>query len=127
MTKINNFVNNVKNTHINFKHFVKYPASNLIIEICNLLLTENFIRGYFIEKNNKKNLAVVVLLKYNMNKKVFSQIFTKTKRSRLNELKKNSKFMNGFGIEVISTIKGITTNSKSLKLNLGGQKILQLF
>lgn len=125
MNKINNFVNNIKNNHNNFKHFVKYPASNLIIEICNLFLTENFIRGYFIEQNSAK--ALVILLKYNMNKKVFSQIFTKVKRSRLDLLKKNSKSVNGLGIEVISTIKGVTTNSKTIKLKLGGQKILQLF
>lgn len=125
MRKINNFISNIKNNQTNFKHFVKYPVSNLILEICNLFLTENLIRGFFIEKKTKTQL--VILLRYNMNKRIFSQVLSNVKRFSLKELKKNSKFTNGLGIEIISTTKGLTTNSKSLKLKLGGQKILQLF
>lgn len=124
MNNVANFISNVKNNHANFKHFVKYPASNLILEICNLFLIENLIRGFFVEKNNKKLL--VILLRYNMNKKLFSQIVCTLKRLKLKDLKKNSNFINGLGIEIISTIKGLTNNPKALKLKLGGQKILQL-
>jgi small subunit ribosomal protein S8 len=125
MRKINKFISNIKNNQTNFKHFVKYPVSNLILEICNLFLTENLIRGFFIEKKTETQL--VILLRYNMNKRIFSQVLSNVKRFSLKELKKNSKFINGLGIEIISTTKGLTTNSKSLKLKLGGQKILQLF
>lgn len=125
MAKINKFICNVKNNQLSFKHFVKYPVSNLILEICNLLLTENLIRGFFIDKDNKK--VLIILLRYNMNKIIFSQLFYTFKTSKLKDLKNNSKFINGLGTSIISTSKGLNTSSKSLKLKLGGQKILQLF
>ena len=124
MSKLKNFLTNIKNNHSNFKHFVKYPASSLVLEICNVFLAENFIRGYFIEETNKKN--IVILLRYNMNKKVFSQIINKPHRFKLKNFKNNFRFNNGLGTEIISTVKGINTSNKLVKLNLGGQKIIQL-
>jgi ribosomal protein S8 len=62
-----------------------------------------------------------------MNKKVFSQIINKPCRFKFKNFKNNFKFNNGLGTEIISTVKGVNTSNKLGRLNLGGQKIIQLY
>jgi ribosomal protein S8 len=128
MHNLSHFITNIKNHHIKFKHVLKYPASKLIITLCTLLLKERLIRGYFFEKKNSKTF-IVIMLRYTMNKNVFHKILFvyKHKRSKLKQLQKNSKYLNGLGKEIIFTSKGITFTSIALKLHLGGQNVLQIY
>ena len=68
MSILANFSNILNNGQHKYKHFVKYPASKLILDILTLLFQENLIRGFYIKKIKTEDFAII-LLKYGFNKK----------------------------------------------------------
>lgn len=125
MNTIANLSNAINIGQHKYKHFVKYPASKLIIDVTSLLFQENLIRGFFIEKSNTKYF-VIVLLKYGSNKKTFQKISFIHKTASYKKHKKTQKCQNGLGLYIISTSKGIMTNYKSSKLKLGGILLMKI-
>lgn len=115
------FSNILNNGQRKYKHFVKYPASKLVLDILTLLFQENLIRGFFIKKIKTEDF-VIVLLKYGFDKKLcFTPIRTCTKTN-----KNIYKHQNGLGLHIKSTSKGIMTNYTSSKLKLGGILLMKI-
>ena len=102
---------------------VSMPASKTKTEIARILKDEGFIADYKI-RNDKPQKALVLTLKYT-NKK--ERVITGLKRiskpglrvyTKSNEV---PKVLNGFGIAIISTSKGIMTDKEARKESLGGE------
>ena len=102
---------------------VAMPASKTKTEIARILKDEGFIADYKI-RNDKPQKTLVLTLKYT-NKK--ERVITGLKRiskpglrvySSANEV---PKVLNGFGIAIISTSKGIMTDKEARKEALGGE------
>lgn len=102
---------------------VEVPASNLKIEIAKILKEEGFINDYKIKKNNVQN-KIVMNLKYTENK---VRVITGLKRISKPGLRvyvkaeEVPKVLNGLGIAIISTSKGVMTDKKARELSLGGE------
>ncbi|YP_001874771.1 ribosomal protein S8 (mitochondrion) [Hemiselmis andersenii] len=121
MSILANFSNILNNGQHKYKHFVKYPASKLILDILTLLFQENLIRGFYIKKIKTEDFAII-LLKYGFNKKTS---FIPTVASYITN-KTIYKHQNGLGLLVLSTSKGIMTNYTSSKLKLGGILLMKI-
>lgn len=102
---------------------VEVPASNLKIEIAKILKEEGFVNDYKIKKNNVQNI-IVINLKYTENK---VRVITGLKRISKPGLRvyvkaeEVPKVLNGLGIAIISTSKGVMTDKKARELSLGGE------
>ena len=102
---------------------VEVPASNLKIEIAKILKEEGFVNDYKIKKNNVQNI-IVLNLKYTENK---VRVITGLKRISKPGLRvyvkadEVPKVLNGLGIAIISTSKGVMTDKKARELSLGGE------
>ena len=101
---------------------VEIPASKLKIELVKLLKEEGFISNYEVKENG--NFKVIdVELKYNGTKPVITGL----KRVSTPGLRTYSKAKNlprvfdGLGIAVVSTSKGLLTDKKARKENIGGE------
>ena len=108
---------------------VQVPASNIKKEIARILKDEGFINDYLITKDNAQG-TILLKLKY-----------TNKKESAITGLKRISKpglrvyakceeipkVLNGLGIAIISTSKGIMTDKEARKENLGGEVLAYIW
>ena len=102
---------------------VEVPASNLKIEIAKILKEEGFVNDYKIKKNNVQNI-IVINLKYTENKVRVITGLKKISKPGLRVYVKADevpKVLNGLGIAIISTSKGVMTVKKARELSLGGE------
>ncbi|MCK5374285.1 MAG: 30S ribosomal protein S8 [Alphaproteobacteria bacterium] len=111
------------------KEIVECPFSKLHENVCNVLKDEGFIRGYEIEDtgNNKKTLAIQ--LKYSEGRGVIRQIDRVSKPGRrvYSGVKAMPRFLNGLGILVVSTPRGVMAEHKARAANVGGEVLCQVF
>ena len=103
--------------------------SNVFWKILEILKTEGYINNFKIEnlKNNKKNLKVD--LKYFDGLPVIKEIKRISKPGRRVYSRANSipKVMNGLGLAILSTPKGVMSDTEARKQNVGGEIICRVF
>lgn len=101
------------------------PASNIKKEIARILLEEGYIKGYDVIEDGKQGL-IRMQLKYGKNgEKVITGIKKISKPGMRVYADRNNvpKVLNGIGISVISTSKGIVTDKQARELGVGGEVI----
>lgn len=112
----------IRNANQNRFESVKMPSSKVKVEIAKVLLEEGFIKAFNIEGDVKKELTIT--LKYSATgERVISglkRISTPGLRVTL-PCEELPRVLNGLGIVVISTSKGIMTDAKARKLGIGGE------
>jgi small subunit ribosomal protein S8 len=110
------------------KEFVNVKSSNMKIEIVKILKDNKYVSNFKIIRDNKQNIIRVFLL-YKNGKSVITHISRISKPSlRLYRKNKNiKKVLNGFGLGIYSTPKGIITDLKAKELNVGGEFICQVW
>ena len=102
---------------------VSMPSSNLKAEIAKLLLEEGYIENYEVSGEVKKELTIT--LKYVENERVISGLkrISKPGLRVQASVEKLPKVLNGLGIAIISTSKGLMTDAKARELNVGGEVV----
>ena len=101
---------------------VEIPASNMKKAIADILVNEGYIKGYQIIDDNKQGI-IKVTLKYVGKQKAITGLKRVSKpglRVYAN-CEDMPKVMNGLGIAIVSTSKGIMTDKKARKENVGGE------
>lgn len=101
---------------------VDMPASKLKKEILELLKAEGYIIGYKVVKGDVQD-TLRVTLKYLNNERVVKGL-KRISKPGLRVYAKNSeipKVLNGLGIAIISTSKGIMTDREARKQKSGGE------
>ena len=101
---------------------VEIPASNMKKAIADILVNEGYIKGYQIIDDNKQGI-IKVTLKYVGKQKAITGLKRVSKpglRVYAN-CEDMPKVMNGLGIAIVSTSKGVMTDKKARKENVGGE------
>lgn len=109
---------------------VLVPSSKLKLEIVKILKNEGFINDYYLEDEKAKVTNLVIKLKYgSKNEKIISGIKKISKPSlRVYVDSKNIPCVfKGAGIAIISTSKGLMTDSEARKLHIGGEVIAYIW
>ena len=110
----------------NAKHeTVDVPASNMKRAIADILLAEGYIKGYQIIEDGKQGV-IRITLKYTKGKGKVIQGLRRVSKPGLriySNCEDMPKVMNGLGIAIISTSKGIMTDKQARKANVGGEVI----
>ncbi len=104
---------------------VDIPASNIKKEIARILLEEGFIKGYDVIEDAKQGIIRAQLKYGKNNEKVITGIKRISKPGMRVYAAKHEipKVLNGLGISIISTSKGIITDKQSRKEGVGGEVI----
>lgn len=105
------------------KHIcVDVPASNVKKAIAEILLEEGYIKNYQIIEDGKQDI-IRIALKYNGKERAISGIKrVSTPGLRIYKSKDElPKVLRGLGIAIVSTSKGIMTDKKARKENVGGE------
>ena len=107
---------------------VSVPASNLKIELARILKEEGFIKGYKVVKDDAQG-SIVITLKYVNKERVITGL-KRISKPGLRVYAKSSeipKVLNGLGIAIISTSKGVMTDKEARKQNLGGEVLAYIW
>ena len=108
---------------------VPVPASKLKVELARILKEEGFIKDYkVVGEDAQKN--ILLTLKYgNKKEKVITGLKRISKPGLRVYVKSDEvpKVLNGLGIAIISTSKGIMTDKQARKENLGGEVLAYIW
>ena len=102
---------------------VDIPASNLKKSIAQILLEEGYIKNYQIVEDGKQGI-IRVTLKYATGKQNVIHGLRRVSKPGLriySNCEDMPKVMNGLGIAIVSTSKGVMTDKKARQANVGGE------
>lgn len=105
---------------------VVVPSSKMKVEIARILKEEGFINDYKVEGENAKEKTITINLKYGPdNQKIISGLKRISKPGLKVYAKGNAvpRVLNGLGIAIISTSKGLMTDRDARKAHLGGEVV----
>ena len=107
---------------------VDIPQSNLKKSIAKILLDEGYIEKYELVEGNTQGI-IRVTLKYSGKKHVISGIKRISKPGLRTYADKASlpRVLNGLGIAIISTSKGVMTDKEARKLGVGGEVLAYIW
>lgn len=119
----------IRNANVVKHEVVEVPSSNIKKAIVNIMLQEGYINN--IEEYNDGSVPMLRLsMKYGKNK---TRVITGLRRISKPGLRvycrkdETPKVLNGLGIAVISTSKGIVADKEARKLGLGGEVICYIW
>ena len=102
---------------------VDIPASNLKKSIAEILLSEGYIKSYQIIEDGKQGI-IRVTLKYEAGKQRVIRGLRRVSKPGLriySSCEDMPRVMNGLGIAIISTSKGIMTDKQARAAHIGGE------
>ena len=108
---------------------VEMPASNLKVELAKLLKEEGYISDYEVKEVGKFKVLNVVL-KYDLqNNPVITNLqrVSKPGLRTYSKAKKLPQVLGGMGIAVVSTSKGLLTDRRARKENVGGEVVCYIW
>ena len=119
----------IRNALIVKHETVEVPVSNMKLAIADILVNEGYIRSYTVNEEGVEKM-MTINLKYGPNR---TRVITGLKRIskpglRVYARKDNiPKVLNGLGIAIISTSKGIMTDREARKNGVGGEVLAYIW
>lgn len=104
---------------------VDIPASKIKIQIARILKDEGYIKNFKVIKDNRQGLLRLYLKFDEKNQQVLSSIQRVSRPSRRTYAKKDAipKVLNGLGLSILTTSKGVMTERDARKQGVGGEII----
>ena len=116
---------------IQAKHrVVEVPASNLKKDITKILFDQGYILNYKFEVDGAQG-TIKIALKYNPQTKVNAiKSLTRVSKPGMRKYtgyREMPRVINGLGIAIISTSKGVMTNKAAADLKIGGEVLCYVY
>lgn len=130
MDTVSDYLTRVRNAIKANHRIVEIPASNLKKEITKILLDKGYILSYKFEDNKTQGI-IKIALKYNPVTKLsaiknIERISTPGLRQYANS-QNLPRVLNGLGIAIISTSKGVMTDKEARTQNVGGEVLCYVY
>jgi small subunit ribosomal protein S8 len=121
---IADFLTRLRNAMSAQHKVVEIPASNIKKDIARILFEKGYILNYKFEEDNKQGI-IKMALKYNPSTKVPAikkiERISKPGLRKYADSKSLPRVLNGLGIAIISTSKGVITDKEARTLKVGGE------
>ena len=126
---IGDMLSRIRNGQMRSLSKIDIPYSNFRFKILEVLKKEGYIINYKLTDNKVTNKTIVVDLKYYEGQPVIKEIKRVSKPGRRVYSRAISipKVKNGLGLAILSTSKGVMSDSEAIKNNLGGEIICRVF
>lgn len=111
------------------KAVVTSPASNLRMNVLEVLKREGFIRGFSKSEIRAGISELSIELKYHEGKPVITEISRVSKPGRrvYSKIADLPRVANGLGIAILSTPRGVMSDAEARAANVGGEVLCQVF
>jgi small subunit ribosomal protein S8 len=108
---------------------VTMPASRLRANVLDVLQREGYIRGYLEEELRGGIKELRVELKYDNGKPVIREVHRVSTPGRriYSKIADLPKVYNGLGISILSTPRGVMSDSEARTANVGGEVLCKVF
>ncbi len=127
---IADYLTRLRNAALARHRMVEVPASKLKKEITKILFDKGYILNYKFEDNGPKS-TIKIALKYDANtKRPAIQVLERVSKPGLRKYKgagELPRVLNGLGIAVLSTSKGVMTDKEARNLNVGGEVLCYIY
>ena len=128
---IADFLTRIRNANDAGHKVVNIPASNLKKEITKILYDQGYILSYKYEDTINHQGNIKIALKYDKLTKqpVIKQIqrISKPGLRKYSSAYSHPRILNGLGISIVSTSKGVMTGKQAEKINAGGELICYVY
>ena len=126
---IGDMFSRIRNGQMRSLQSVNIPASKFRSKILEILKTEGYISSFFLESSENNKKVIKVNLKYFEGTPVIKEIKRISKPGRRVYSRATSipKVMNGLGLAILSTPKGVMSDAEARKNNVGGEIICRVF
>jgi small subunit ribosomal protein S8 len=127
---IADFLTRIRNASSAGLKMVEIPGSNVKRAMTHILFDQGYITNYKFEDDEKQGV-IKIALKYNPSTKV--PAITKLQRASRPGLRKYSsatempRVLNGLGIAIVSTSKGVITDKEARRENVGGEVLCYVY
>jgi small subunit ribosomal protein S8 len=125
---IADFLTRIRNAVKADKRRLDIPSSNLKVNIARVMKEQKFIQDFEVIEDNKQN-TLRVFLKYTNGNPAISGLKKISKPGLRQYVDADSipRVLNGYGIAVISTSKGVLTDKQARRENVGGEIICHIW
>lgn len=128
---IADYLTRIRNAQMANHRIVEIPASNLKKRITEILYTEGYILKYKYENTANKQGVIKIALKYDQQTGLpVIQKLTRVSKPGLRKFSRSTdlpRVINGLGIAIISTSKGVITDKTARKENVGGEVLCYIY
>lgn len=127
---IADYLTRIRNANAARLKMVEIPSSNVKRAITTILFDQGYIANYKFEEDDKQG-TIKIALKYNQSTKV--PAITKIERASRPGLRKYSgagempRVLNGLGIAIVSTSRGVITDKEARRENVGGEVLCYVY
>ena len=126
---IADFLTRIRNAISANKRWVDIPSSNIKKRIAFVLKEEKYIKDFFFI-NDRDFITIRIFLKYDINgKSVIEKISRCSRPGQRIYVGSNEipRVLDGLGISVLSTSKGVLSNKSAVQLGVGGELLCEVF
>jgi|TARA_B110000914_G_scaffold128437_1_gene112139 small subunit ribosomal protein S8 len=126
---IADFLTRVRNAQKAGHKIVDIPASNMKKSITEILFDKGYILSYKFEDEVNHQGNIKIALKYNSKNPAIKKLIRVSKPGLRKYTNTDTipRVINGLGIAIISTSKGVITDKEARKLNVGGEVICHIY
>ena len=127
---IADYLTRIRNAYLAGKKVVEIPSSNMKVAITKILCEKGYILSYKVVEGTPAS-TIKIALKYHPETKAaaiknISRVSTPGLR-RYADVKNMPRVLNGLGIAILSTSKGVITDKEAKELNVGGEVICYVY
>lgn len=130
MDPIADFLTNIRNAIKANHRILEVPSSNIKKEITRVLHEKGYIQNYKFNDDSKRG-TIKIALKYNPDTKISAiQNIERVSKPGLryySSAKNLPRVLNGLGIAILSTNKGVMTDKEARNENLGGEVLCYVY
>ena len=124
------FLTRIRNGLSTHKRWVDVPSSNLKKRIALILKQEKYIEDFFfiVDENNRETIRI--FLKYDYQGNPAIDKLKRVSRPGLRIYTGSSsipRVLDGLGISILSTSKGVISNKTAKKMNIGGEILCEVY
>ncbi len=126
---IGDMLTRIRNAQLRRRPKVSTPASNMRARVLDVLTEEGYIRGYARVEQKGIEAEFEIELKYYNGQPAIREIERVSKPGRrvYSPVKELKNVRNGLGVAILSTPKGVMSNSRAREENVGGEIICNIF
>ena len=126
---IADFLTRISNAISANKRWVDIPSSNIKKRIAFVLKEEKYIKDFFFI-NDLDFITIRIFLKYDINGKSVIEKISRCSRPGQRIYvgsKEIPRVLDGLGVSILSTSKGVLSNKSAIQLGVGGELLCEVF
>lgn len=127
---ISDYLTRIRNAQKAGHKVVAIPASNAKKSITEILFDKGYIRGYKVSETENKQGEIKIALKYNTDNSPVIKTLQRISKPGLRKYTGSAEMprvLNGLGIAIVSTSKGVMTDEEARVQKVGGEVLCYVY